>query len=34
MDKVATDAPFIAQLRENIPELVVPTMPEKLYLQT
>ncbi|XP_062407569.1 apolipoprotein B-100-like [Sardina pilchardus] len=34
MDKVSTNAPYIAQLRQNMPELVMPTMPEKLYLQT
>ncbi|XP_041951597.1 apolipoprotein B-100-like [Alosa sapidissima] len=34
MDKVSTNAPYIAQLKQNMPELVMPTMPEKLYLQT
>ncbi|KAL2082664.1 hypothetical protein ACEWY4_022482 [Coilia grayii] len=34
MDKVTTDAPILAQLRENMPELAVPTMPQRLYLQT
>ncbi|KAG1928722.1 apolipoprotein B-100 [Pimephales promelas] len=34
MDKIASDVPYLQTLRENIPELVIPSMPEKVFMNT
>lgn len=34
MDKIASDVPYVQTLRENIPELVIPSMPERVFMNT
>lgn len=34
MDKIASDVPYLQTLRENIPELVIPSMPERVFMNT
>lgn len=34
LDKISADAPLIEQMREKMTELVVPSLPEKLYLNS
>ncbi|XP_028838814.1 apolipoprotein B-100-like [Denticeps clupeoides] len=33
MDKISDSVPLVAKLRDNMPELVVPSMPEKVYMK-
>ncbi|ROJ39902.1 Apolipoprotein B-100, partial [Anabarilius grahami] len=34
MDKIASDVPYLQTLRENIPELVIPSVPERVFMNT
>ncbi|RXN25662.1 Apolipoprotein B-100-like protein [Labeo rohita] len=32
MDRIASDVPYLQTLRERIPELVIPSMPERMFM--
>ncbi|XP_073708815.1 apolipoprotein B-100-like [Garra rufa] len=32
MDKIASDVPYLQTLRESIPDLVIPSMPERVFM--
>ncbi|XP_016329670.1 apolipoprotein B-100-like [Sinocyclocheilus anshuiensis] len=32
MDKIASDVPYLQTLRESIPELVIPSLPERVFM--
>lgn len=34
MDKIASDVPYLQTLRESIPELVIPSLPERVFMNT
>ncbi|XP_067273062.1 apolipoprotein B-100-like [Pseudorasbora parva] len=34
MDKIASDVPYLKTLRQNIPELVIPSMPERVFVNS
>lgn len=34
MDKISADMPYIQNLRENIPEVTIPSMPERVFMNT
>ncbi|XP_051511043.1 apolipoprotein B-100-like [Myxocyprinus asiaticus] len=34
MDKVSVDVPYLQMLRENIPEMTIPSMPERVFMNT
>lgn len=34
MDKIASDVPYFQTLRESIPELVIPSLPERVFMNT
>lgn len=34
MDKITLDVPMVETLKDNMPELAMPTMPERLFLKS